>query len=60
MVGLVGVLLIELVLRPLNEDLSRATEGLTLVVPVIVAAVMGGQRARVRHGGERRTWPTRC
>lgn len=42
--GIGGVALLALVLGPLHASLSRATQALILVVPVVVAAVVGGRR----------------
>ncbi len=44
-IGIAGVVAIGLLLGPTQESLARATQALILVVPVIVAAVMGGRRA---------------
>jgi K+-sensing histidine kinase KdpD len=43
--GLVLVVLLAVVLGPLQHQVTRATQGLTLVVPIIGAAVLGGRRA---------------
>ncbi|MFN8050800.1 MAG: ATP-binding protein [Acidimicrobiales bacterium] len=45
LLGLVGVAVIELVFGPLDTGAALAAKGLTLVVPVIAAAVLGGRWA---------------
>jgi two-component system sensor histidine kinase KdpD len=42
--GIGGVVLVAVVLGPLHASVSRATQALILVVPVVVAAVVGGRR----------------
>lgn len=43
--GAAGVLLLGAVVGGLDDRLARATQALTLVVPVVVTAVVGGRRA---------------
>ena len=42
--GIGGVVLVAVVLGPLHGHVSRATQALVLVVPVVVAALLGGRR----------------
>ena len=44
LLGIGGVALVAVVLGPLHTSLSRATQALILVVPVVVAALVGGRR----------------
>jgi two-component system sensor histidine kinase KdpD len=41
--GVAGVAAVGLLLGPFQHELTRATQGLALVVPVVVAAVVGGR-----------------
>ena len=43
--GIAMVLVLAVVLGPLQHVVARATQALTLVVPVVVTAVLGGRRA---------------
>ena len=45
--GIGGVALLAVVLGPLHGHVSRATQALLLVVPVVVAAVVGGRRPAI-------------
>jgi K+-sensing histidine kinase KdpD len=44
-VGAVGVAVLGLVVGQFDDQLARATQELTLVVPVVITAVVGGRRA---------------
>jgi two-component system sensor histidine kinase KdpD len=43
--GVLGVVLLGAVMARFDDGLARATQALTLVVPVVVTAVVGGRRA---------------